>query len=275
MAEASFDIDLEFVHDISQGREFDVLESVLRKHAPKWSTRMRASLPPGRIVDVPEGGLREVILDVALERDAALQRMLEASGTADIRSGFCDLDGATRAICVVPSFHEHRVQRRPRGTVFANSIEIQVRAARLEGAPAATWVPPVFDELCGRLDPVWAQASATSEFYAKAMFSEGGNVHTIGVDFSRYLPGLFALNYFGKPYVDLIGRKRLLSVPCGRVVEYPNGVLIETAPLDAPFATAEPIVCQEAILDHLGRQYFFSRENPDRPSAAPNWSAFE
>ncbi len=272
----SFDVYLEFDRDISSGREFDVLESVLRRHAPKWSARMRVENPPGRVVEPGVGDLKAAILDISLERSPELLRMLEASGTAGIRSGFCEIDGATGALCVVPDFHERIMQgRHDGGLAFNNNIAIQVRAVKVDGVRAAAWIPPVFEELCAALGPVWAHAESTAEFFAKLMDNEGGGLQRIGLDYSRYLPALFPLNFFGPAYVNLIGRDRLASIPCGRFVEYPHGVLIEAGPLDAVSATAEPVLCQEAILDHLGRQYFFSREDPDRRTIAPDWSALE
>lgn len=272
MGATAHKLDFQFDHDISRGREFAVLESVLRTHAPKWSARMRTSLPPGRVVDVPVGGLHEAILDVALERSPELQRMLEASGSASVHSGSCEVNGATRALCVVPWFHERPMMRRDGGGLaFTNTIAVQIFGTRIEGAAVGSWMTAVFEELCARLEPTWAYGTSRTEFQAKLMDTSYG-VARIGLDFSRYLPALFPLNFFGPAYVTLMGRDRLASIPCGRFVEYPHGIMIQAGPPDAGSSTAETVLCQEAILDHVGRHFFFSRDDPDRLTAAPDWN---
>jgi hypothetical protein len=46
--------------------------------------------------------------------------------------------------------------------------------------------------------------------------SEGPRIEAVGCDFGRFLPGLFWLNFFGRPYRGLIGDAHLRSTPAGR-----------------------------------------------------------
>jgi hypothetical protein len=270
-----FGISAYFVRDISQDDSFNALERILRESAPRWSSGMKASSGYGRSIRVWEGGLREAILSLGLERSPELLGWFQSSSVNDRHFGECEVNGATKALCVIPSFDEEPVEKRHSGLAFSNHIALQVFGSRLEGRKTTEWIPPLFKRLCDELDPVWAHAETDAEFYAKAMFDEDGSVHAIGIDHSRYLRGLFALNYFGEIYTELIGRDRLTSIPCGRVEEVASGVLVETMSLETDLSTAEACVCQETILEHLGRQFFFSREDPDRPSVAPDWTTYE
>lgn len=49
----------------------------------------------------------------------------------------------------------------------------------------------------------------------------------LGRDIRRSLPGLFWLDVFGKPYVDLIGRVRLVDLPVGAVVTSGDAVVLK------------------------------------------------
>jgi hypothetical protein len=56
--------------------------------------------------------------------------------------------------------------------------------------------------------------------------SEGPTIAAVGLDFARYLPGVFAANFFGPPYVELIGRERLMAAPASQVASVDDGVLV-------------------------------------------------
>jgi hypothetical protein len=83
--------------------------------------------------------------------------------------------------------------------------------------------------------PAWGAVSSREEYDAKVM-SDGPGVAAIGRDFGRFLPGLFTLNFFGPPWVDLVGRERLLGAPGARAVG--DGVLIAAG--DDPSGTRAP-----------------------------------
>jgi len=78
------------------------------------------------------------------------------------------------------------------------------------------------------------------------------------------------LNIFGKPYVDLIGRGRLLSCPAHSVTELEGGAIVvqvSESPLD--YGSAEYAVRCKAVKDHIGRDYFFDWDNPNRGYPMP------
>ena len=71
----------------------------------------------------------------------------------------------------------------------------------------------------------------------------------------RSVPDLYWLTLFGKPYVELFSRERLLGVPAHKVTELDGGAVAITAtptPFDPSLREAK-----EAIKVHLGRDAFF------------------
>jgi len=78
------------------------------------------------------------------------------------------------------------------------------------------------------------------------------------------------LNIFGKPYVDLIGRDKLLSCPAHSVSELPNGAIViqvSDDPLD--YGRDDYSARCEVIKKHIGLEYFFDWDNPDREYPMP------
>ncbi|MEE8584717.1 MAG: hypothetical protein V3T83_07690 [Acidobacteriota bacterium] len=96
------------------------------------------------------------------------------------------------------------------------------------------------------------------------MCLEGGSC-AIGVNWGKAIPGIYWLNYFGSPFVRMFGMKRLLSTPAHQVRRVgEEGVLISLA--EDPFSWDSPEYKERErlVLEHLGTQYFFNREEPDR-----------
>src|SRR5439155_664930 len=84
------------------------------------------------------------------------------------------------------------------------------------------------ETLCAELSPAWASAGHSAEYWAKVM-SDAPRVEALGRDFGRFLPGVFWLNFFGRPYRELLGDDRLRSTPAARVAIVDDGVLVGLA----------------------------------------------
>jgi hypothetical protein len=157
-----------------------------------------------------------------------------------------------------------------------NEVSIEVfNRSDVEGEPVSTWARKFFECVVSQLPVRYARARTREEFAAKNMIEDERSAEAIGVDITDAIPGLYWLNYFGAPYLDLIGRDRLLSAPAHEVKPAGDGVLIG---LDAsPEAWQSPAYQQreQAVIAHLGEQYFFSRHDPDRQTVAPDFKAFQ
>jgi hypothetical protein len=87
------------------------------------------------------------------------------------------------------------------------------------------------------------------------------------------LQGLYWLNFFGAPYVDLIGRERLLSAPAYEVKAVGDGVLLVLDSDADAWQSEEYQRREQHVIEHLGKQYFFSRHDPERKTVAPDFAA--
>jgi hypothetical protein len=78
------------------------------------------------------------------------------------------------------------------------------------------------------------------------------------------------MNILGKPYVDLIGRDHLLASPVHKVIKLPGGAIalqVSESPFD--YGTKAYADQCEAAKNHIGREFFFDWDNPDRAYPQP------
>lgn len=76
----------------------------------------------------------------------------------------------------------------------------------------------------------------------------------------KYLPDIYWTTVFGKPYVDLFSRDRILSCPAHRVRELDNGsILLQLTPELTDTATEEAAFerIRQLARNHLGADAFF------------------
>ena len=186
--------------------------------------------------------------------------------------GSVELRGSNRSLIVVLSMDEWVFAPSAGRWLFANSMTIQVDATNLEGRAASVWARWAFEVGAECLAPSWASARAIEEYASKNLSREDGCTQAIGLDVSKYLPGMYWLNFFGRAYCDLMGRDRLLSAPAAIVKPLDHGILIGLAEAPGDWSSDEYAERESGVIEYLGPEYFFDRRRPDRPSRAPAFS---
>jgi hypothetical protein len=152
------------------------------------------------------------------------------------------------------------------------SIEI-IDRQEVEGKQLTTWAHEFFRALPAALPVRYGLGHLADEFEAKNIERTSGSVRALGVRLSKSLPGLYWLNYFGPPYVRLIGEERLLTTPAPDVRRAGDGVFLalDTDPANWKLPTYHEK--ERDAIDHIGREFFFSREQPERETRAPDFRA--
>src|SRR5207302_286077 len=122
----------------------------------------------------------------------------------------------------------------------------------------------LFEDLPQQLPIRYANAHLSAEFDIKNMVHEAGRTRAVGVKLKEALPGLYWLNYFGAPYLRLIGEERLLSAPAYGAKKLGGGVLValDISPLNWQSEAYKQ--SETATLSHVGRDYFFLKDEPAR-----------
>lgn len=252
------------------------VQRILQQYARRWCEGAHLWRPRSDQdqLDLANPRALEEILwkDEAQRKNAPMAKMIEARMGPPAHSrllGSMELRGKDDTLTVVIHADEYVLAPLAREWIFGNRVTLQVRRSKVEGVDAVKWSAEVFEALCSALSPLHGDVHTWDEYDAKNMSHEGGGLQAVGVDASKYLPGLYWLNFLGKPYCDLMNRDRLLSTPGAEVREVDDGVLLRLAGDPRMWSSAEYKAVERLVLEHVGTQYFFSKDEPERHTVAP------
>jgi hypothetical protein len=215
---------------------------VLAEAAPAWAGEVVAWSPEPRE--------RHTVGSLAALPEVVRARTRWATG--DRHSGNVELRGATGDLNVVVSVNSSPLARVGGRLLLGNGVSV----TGLRKERAGDWMRAVFERLCDETRPVWGAVYRASEYRAQVM-ADGPVLRAVGRDFSRYLPGLFGLNYFGAKYADLIGGDTFERLG-GAARRAGDGWIV-----DATGATD--------LLGSIGPEYFFLKGAEERETRAPHW----
>ncbi len=272
MPKTALDAELVFDRFLGETNVLSVLASALRRKAPMWSAGLHIrKSPKDRVqVDVRDSAaISKAVLDAAGERGPTYHALVSRYGKGDERLfGSVECRGSTTDLVIVIGVDEKPLSRLAGRLLMGNHITVQVRKSKVEERDAAAWLSELFMELCQETSPVWGSARDDREYWTKVM-TDSPAVSAIGMDFGKYLPGLFWMNFFGKPYVELIGKSRLAGAPSSSTQEIDEGVCLKL--YEDPFKWSESLnrKVEEKALRHIGVQYFFEKENQGREGMSP------
>jgi hypothetical protein len=231
----------------------DALQAVINELMPDWSRSLRVEFR-GQMVIVGRDGRLSARLPELLPRRFPIGRAelmgLEASPSVYLGHSDSSLPIDSNRVC----------------------IEVY-RIASVEGRKADAWAREIFTALTSKLPVRYGNVRLTEEYDAKNMVHTQTSTSAIGVQFHKYLPGLYWLNYFGPPYCDLMGRDRILTVPAYEVWPSGDGVIVSLAESAEEWESPAYRRREQDVIEHLGKPYFFSRDDPKRDSLAPDFDA--
>ena len=273
----SLDIKLAFDSDLGRADLLDRLQALLLKWAPAWAKKFHIYEDDGAPLQVDSkdpGALRGICLYRSKKRKEIYDNSPANQKPGPFHREFWteELRGANRSLTIILSADAWMLAPCHGAWDFGNTIAIQIRRPTVEQRDAASWCEAFLEDACAKMSPIWASAHATEEYWAKNIYDDDGVVAAIGRDVSRYLPGLYWMNFFGRVYCDLIGNDRLASAPCKLAKPINDGFML--ALFDDPNQW-ETSVCKQtnsAVLSHLGPEYFFSRRHSNAQSRAPDFN---
>lgn len=194
------------------------------------------------------------------EMDREFSRMLEAEPSGQAQSATLELWSSDRKLDLVLSMHPAIFN------VIAGELKCWNSLSISHSGSDVTWVEPLLHDLLVIVPALHAYCATRPEYDAYNIVGGRGG----GVDYGRHLPGLYWMNFFGRPYVELIGRGRLLSAPCS-AQPVADGVLVRIGDTPQAWQSGEYKAIRTAVLEHIGAQYFFDRERPNAETVAPEW----
>jgi hypothetical protein len=234
-------------------RPLSALQALINKWLPAWSLTLSVHDHEDQEAGIAVGRDNSLFLaiDASLRRNARPYRLLR--GSYEKLNMFLNSYG-----CAAPP--------------ELNKLALEIyQAESMEGQSPVEWSRNFFEQLNLHLPVRYAHTYFDEEFDAKNIVRDDG-VRAVGVKLTKSLPGLYWLNYFGAPYVDLIGKDRLLSAPAHETKEVGTGVLLSLAESGDSWDSPAYVEREQRTIEHIGRQYFFSRKGPDEEKIAPDFS---
>lgn len=230
------------------------LHQAIDEHLPQWSADLRVAKNPDakNVASVGRGG----DLSQAIQQAAPPRRGL----------GSAVLKGAYKGLIFYLDSCEETLPPE------LNYISVEVnRVMAVDDRAPPEWAKGFFEGIASLLPVRYGNVRLSEEFDAKNLIDDANGLRAVGVNLSVSLPGLYWLNYFGAPYVRLIGKDRLLSSPAYDAKRVGNGVLIalDVSPLNWQSAAYKER--EAATISHIGRDYFFLKSEPTRQRVAPDF----
>ena len=241
---------------LGDGGRLDILQRILREHAPRWSSAIHVRRPRKERATIDlerRGSLEKAVLERAQERGAVFQALSAEHGAGTSRVfGQAELGGCDASLVVVVSVDENPLAQAGPNWTWGNRIVLQVCRSKVEGVAASVWSRNAFDALCGGLSPVHGHAELHEEYDAKNMIHDDAGSRAVGVDVRRHLPGIYWLNFFGRPYCDFIGAGRVLDAPAPDVRRVDAGVLVALGEDPSAWSSESYRDAESRVRSHLG-----------------------
>lgn len=274
----SLHFELHLATDLVESDALDDLHEALVALEPSFCSRLRVleyegDRSPTSVPDQPDA-LRAAAEQKGLVRGAVFEQ-LDAEGPParyPRRFGNVLVRGRAAKTWLSLKFDQY-TPAMPMGQqwLFSNSISGNTDADRVGRLPAQSSIADLLRALAERRDDVlWGAAWDRDEFRANNL-DESRGVSAMGRDVRRHLPGLYWINVFGGPYIDLIGRDVLLRCPAHQVHDAGRAITLALYGEPDAWASPEGRARKATALEHLGHRYFFDRAAPDRPTSAPDF----
>jgi hypothetical protein len=272
-------LEVHFDVDLAEADVCDQLQDWLGRVAPRFASRLRVLAYERDAAAIPvdaanPGSLHRAVLSRGLDRGPTFDALAAEAGPTPFARRFGNAlvrGGAPKSFLTV-TFDEYHPAR-PMGDrwQFSNSLTGRIGANAIDRVPADAWVRTLVEVFADHPALLWGAAYSQDEFRARNLHDEADGMWALGRDIRRSLPGLFWLNLFGKPYVELIGRDRLSTLPAGSSHQYENAVLVCVHHAPHEWSSPQARDDHEEVVRHVGARYFFDRTDPDATTIAPEF----
>ena len=269
--EFRLDLTLYFGESLFKDHLLSNFEHVLRSEAEQWASNLCIWRHKRSRIE----NFAEDVQRAALHRGPLFDLLVKQHGAGPYarRTGSVELRGAHNALIVVLILDDYRFAPSSGRWLWGNSLSFQFREPYARRQNAVHLARCFAARACADLSPFYANAQLSEEFDEKNTTREPGTgtLMAIGGDVSRYLPGLYWLNFFGEPYCNLMGKDRLMNAPAHETQEMDVGVLLYLASTPEVWNTQEYKATESRVLAHLGDKYFFNRHDLSKETEAPDF----
>jgi hypothetical protein len=261
-----------FGASLFEGATVGALERLLRRDTGGWADNL-AIWRDGKRVPVAVNGLAARVEEFVGARGALYEQLrgLYGQDTYERRTGSVELRGSDSGLVLVLGMDDYGFAPSAGRWLWGNTLALQFDGTSIGGQHPVEFVKRIGSRICAELSPWYARAHSFGEWAEKNMSRAGGGLMAVGMDASRYVPGMYWWNFFGDPYCKLIGRERLLSAPAHKLEALDSGVLLLLDARAESWDSPEFRRLERRVVAHLGEEYFFDKHAPQRKTRAPDF----
>lgn len=265
MATINLSLRFYFENPLLKGNELNQLQKVIREQAPKWAKGLHIwrSNVDKRIIDFKvKGSLRNNIVSICSHRGPFFRQLSsklgpvpkQVHGSVEVRGSYDDLE----MIILVDELGSRRIGDELK---WLNYVSVGIYSSKIEDIDYTIWARNFFENFCKRFYPIYAYAASNEEYTTKNMLIKNGVVQALGVDISKYLPGIYWLNFCSERYYKILNLDKLLKVPAYRVIKVNEGLLLELSNSPNAWNLRKYKDLEIEIRDKLGADHFFAKGN--------------
>jgi len=279
----SLSFEFHFGQDLAVSDVLDTLQTAITAIEPSFVETLRVveyegDPSPARVDASQDGSLHRAVLTKGIRRGETYEQLAgESSPTQDRprRFGMVWVRGKARSTFLSVAFDE-RAPAHPAGNswLWSNSIGGMIGSARIGRTPREEWVRRLASALGSHSVLVWGAAFSHDEFRFRNLHDDSAGTWAMGRDVRRSLPGLYWLNLFGEPYVQLIGEDRLSSADAISVQKVGSGMIVEAYAHPDDWDSSDGRESHARIVRQLGSLFFFDRDKPEAETTAPDFGLY-
>lgn len=250
----------------------DLLQEAIIKYASAWAQGLHIYLYGEKPIEI-ELNEKSALKKALIKRFLGCQKsndFLAGESDGEPVIGSVEIRGYDKSFLIVIRVDE-RIFRRMNGELqLGNSVAFQVLKEKIDGKNSIEWMEEIFRHLCSSLHPEHAFSRVSEEYWGKNICENDG-VYAVGIDYAKALPGIYWLNFFGQTCRKLIGPDKPFNVPGNLVRNFSDGYLVKLHEDPRLWNSVEYKQNESAVLEALGKQYFFDKNEPNRKTCPPDW----
>lgn len=264
MLDINLNLRFYFDHSLINSSILNQFQKFLVKQAPRWTKNLhiwRTDKDKRYINLNNKNSLKENMLIVSFQHGPTFKWLESQFGSVPKHiHGSAELRGSYSDIEVIVSIDELNYRKIGGKLLWLNCISVGIYGSKIEQLNYVKWARNFFESFCKEFGPIYSYAATDKEYSAKNMNKKDGVVKAVGVDFQKYLPGIYWLNFYGNEYCQIFNQEKLLAVSANRVAKVGEGVLLELSESPDTWNSEEYKNTEREIRVNLGSNHFFLKE---------------
>lgn len=216
-------------------------------------------------IDLNEDCLYTMLDKYVTDTCPVFELISEHVGFDETQLGLAEFEFSSSNLAMIINYNDLSFVPSAGRWLWGNSITFQLITDSTEGVLSSGVCEKLFLSACERFQPSYARICDQKEYEVKNML-DSPSIMAVGVDISRYLPGLYWGNYFGVKYKQLLVGDKLLNCGAQRSFALGQGIAMFLSEKINTWSLPEYQNIEAKVLKCVGKEYFFGKSDRLMPS---------